>query len=30
MYEDGKGNKTQVELIDGKINKKFKPSKKKL
>ena len=30
MYEDGKGNKTQVELIDGKINKKFKPSKKNL
>ena len=28
-YEDGKGNKCQVEFVDGKINKKYKPGKKR-
>ena len=30
IYDDGKGKKCEVEFIQGKINKKYKPMKKKM
>ena len=27
IYEDGKGNKSEIEFVDGKINRNYKPRK---